>query len=37
MTLKSNAEELGLIAEEIGAEMIRGAVRYRGTHPEEVT
>ena len=28
MTLKSNAEELALIAEEIGAEVIRGPVRY---------
>ena len=30
MTLKSNAEELGLIAQEIGAEVIRGPVRYPG-------
>ena len=30
MTLKSNAEELALIAQEIGAEVIRGAVRYVG-------
>ncbi len=28
MTLKPNAEELALIAQEIGAEVIRGAVRY---------
>jgi len=28
MTLKSNAEELALIAQEIGAEVIRGPVRY---------
>ena len=30
MTLKSNAEELALIAQEIGAEVIRGPVRYPG-------
>ena len=30
MTLKSNTEELALIAEEIGAEAIRGPVRYPG-------
>ena len=28
MTLKSNAEELALTAQEIGAEVIRGPVRY---------
>ena len=28
MTLESNAEELALIAQEIGAEVIRGPVRY---------
>ena len=28
MTLKPNAEELALIAEEIGAEVIRGRVHY---------
>ena len=28
MTLSSNAEELALIAQEIGAEVIRGSVRY---------
>ena len=28
MTLKTNAEELALIAQEIGAEVIRGTVRY---------
>ena len=28
MTLKSNAEELADIADEIGAEVIRGPVRY---------
>jgi hypothetical protein len=30
MTLKSNAEELALVAQEIGAEVIRGPVRYPG-------
>jgi len=30
MILKSNAEELALIAQEIGAEVIRGPVRYPG-------
>lgn len=30
MTLKSNAEELALIGQEIGAEVIRGPVRYPG-------
>jgi hypothetical protein len=30
MTLKSNAEELTVIAEEIGAQVIRGAVSYPG-------
>jgi hypothetical protein len=28
MTLKPNADELALIAQEIGAEAIQGAVRY---------
>jgi len=28
MTIKSIAEELALIAQEIGAEVMRGAVRY---------
>jgi hypothetical protein len=31
MVRKDNAEELALIAEEIGAEVIRGAVRYPGS------
>ena len=30
MTLKDNAEELALIAQETGAEVIRGPVRYPG-------
>jgi hypothetical protein len=30
MILKSNAEELALIAREIGAEVMRGTVRYPG-------
>jgi hypothetical protein len=30
MTLRSNVEELSAIAEEIGAEVIRGPVRYPG-------
>ncbi len=30
MSLKSNADELALIAQEIGAEVIRGPVRYQG-------
>ena len=30
MALKSNAEELALIAQEIGAEVIRGPVHYAG-------
>jgi len=29
MTLRSNAEERALIAQEVGAEVIRGAVGYR--------
>lgn len=31
MTLKSNAEEVALIAQEMGAEVIRGPVRSFGT------
>ena len=28
MTLKDNAEELALVAQEIGAQVVRGPVRY---------
>ena len=35
MILKSNAEEVALIAEEIGAEVIRGPVRYPGNQPAD--
>ena len=34
MTLKSNAEELALVAQEIGAEVIRGGVRTEGSSRE---
>ena len=34
LALNSNAEELTLIAEEIGAEVIRGPVRYPGAFVE---
>ena len=34
MTLKSNAEELALTAQEIGAEVVRGPVRYPGGEGE---
>lgn len=37
MTLKPDAEELALIAEEIGAGVMRGPVRYPGTYLDEVT
>ena len=30
MILRSNTDELALVAEEIGAEVIRGTVRYPG-------
>ncbi len=35
MVIKSNPEELALIAEEVGADVIRGPVRYPGPEGAE--